>query len=335
MPADMTAPIALTLGDPAGIGPELAVAAWQALRATGPVFFWLGDPVLLNNAVPFRLIEKPEDAEQTFSDALPVLPVTCPTLVTPGQPTSDNAPAVIESIERAVGFVLEGRAGGVTTNPIAKHILAASGFAYPGHTEFLAALCQTTGQEVMMLVSPQLKVVPVTIHVSLRRALETLTTDRIIAVARATHSALQNDFGLVSPRLAIAGLNPHAGEEGLMGTEEQTIIGPAIAQLKNEGLCVSGPYPPDTMFSATARPKYDVAICMYHDQALIPLKTLDMAEGVNVTLGLPIIRTSPDHGTAFDIAAPVDGSSRADPSSLLAALRLADFMSQHRRGNSQ
>ncbi|GAN91085.1 pyridoxal phosphate (vitamin B6) biosynthetic, 4-hydroxythreonine-4-phosphate dehydrogenase PdxA [Gluconobacter frateurii M-2] len=332
----MSAPIALTLGDPAGIGPELTVAAWRALRSTGPAFFWLGDPLLLNDAIPFRLIEKPEDATEIFPDALPVIPVTCPVTVTPGQPTSENAPGVIESIERAVSYVQDGRAGGVTTNPIAKHILAASGFAYPGHTEFLAALCHTAGQEVMMLASPQLKVVPVTIHVSLRQALENLTAERIIAVTRATHGALQRDFGLSSPRLAIAGLNPHAGEEGLMGIEEQTIIGPAITQLKNEGLCVSGPFPPDTMFSATARPKYDVAICMYHDQALIPLKTLDMAEGVNVTLGLPIIRTSPDHGTAFDIAGPVGSiTGRADPSSLLAALRLADFMSQHRRGNSQ
>ena len=337
MVTDMTAPIALTLGDPAGIGPELAVAAWRALSACGgPAFYWLGDPALLNDAVPFRLIQVPEETADVFSDALPVLPVICPAPVTPGKPSSANACAVVESIKQAVTHVQTGRAGAVTTNPIAKHILAASGFAYPGHTEFLAALCGTTGQEVMMLVSPHLRVVPVTIHVSLRQALENLTIDRIITVARATHSALQQDFGINSPRLAIAGLNPHAGEEGLMGTEEQTIIRPAITQLEREGLCVSGPFPPDTMFTATARPHYDVAICMYHDQALIPLKTLDMAEGVNVTLGLPIIRTSPDHGTAFDIAGPIGNDfGKADPSSLLAALRLASFMSQHRREDSQ
>ncbi|MBS1032012.1 4-hydroxythreonine-4-phosphate dehydrogenase PdxA [Gluconobacter cerinus] len=332
----MNAPIALTLGDPAGIGPELAALAWSTLRETGPTFFWLGDPALLNDAIPFKLIEAPEDAHDVFSDALPVLPVECLAPVVPGKPDSRNAAAVIASIEQAVRYVQSGQAAGLTTNPIAKHILASAGFSFPGHTEFLAALCHCDGQEVMMLASPHLRVVPVTIHVSLRQAIESLTTERIVAVTLATHKALQSDFGITRPRLAIAGLNPHAGEEGMMGTEEKTIIGPAIAILKSQGLTVMGPFPPDTMFSATARPGYDAAICMYHDQALIPLKTLDMAEGVNVTIGLPIIRTSPDHGTAFDIAGPVGRSdSQVDPSSLLAALRLADSMSRHKKGDNR
>jgi len=207
----------------------------------------------------------------------------------------------------------------VVTNPINKAVLKAAGFAHPGHTEFLAALTGATGGEVMMLASPELRVVPVTIHVSLRQALSQLTTAGIIHVARVTHAALVRDFGIAAPRLAIAGLNPHAGESGHMGSEEITLIAPAIAALRAEGIDASGPWPPDTMFTAQARPRYDAAICHYHDQALIPLKTLDMTGGVNITLGLPIVRTSPDHGTAYDIA----GKGVADAGSLIAALRLA------------
>lgn len=326
-------PLALTLGDPAGIGPQLAVEAWRTLRHAGEgVFFWLGDPRLVEGAVPVTRIETPEEAAAVFEDSLPVLPVTCDVGVIPGQPDPRNAAATISSIRQAVEFALAGRAGGVVTNPIAKHVLAAAGFPYPGHTEFLAALCNMPGEEIMMLASPRLRVVPVTVHVSLRTALNTLTTGRIVQVAEIAHAALKRDFGIVAPRLAIAGLNPHAGEHGMMGDEEVTTIQPAIDRLRAQGIDCQGPLPPDTMFSAKARPHYDVAICMYHDQALIPLKTLDMEEGVNVTLGLPIIRTSPDHGTAFDIAGPVTETCRADVSSLLAAIRLAGEMSAYREG---
>ncbi|MBF0877611.1 4-hydroxythreonine-4-phosphate dehydrogenase PdxA [Gluconobacter cerevisiae] len=329
----LSRPLALTLGDPAGIGPQLAAEAWRRLRHSEEgAFFWLGDPRLVEAAVPLTLIETPEEAGAVFADSLPILPVLCEADVIPGQPDPRNAAATISSIRLAVEYALAGRAGGVVTNPIAKHVLAATGFPYPGHTEFLAALCGMAGEEIMMLVSPQLRVVPVTVHVSLRKALETLTTDRIVSVAQTANAALKRDFGIETPRLAIAGLNPHAGEQGLMGEEEITIIRPAIERLRAQGIDCQGPFPPDTMFSATARPNYDVAICMYHDQALIPLKTLDMAEGVNVTLGLPIIRTSPDHGTAFDIAGPVTETCRADVSSLLAAIRLADGMSAYREG---
>ena len=219
-----------------------------------------------------------------------------------------------------------GAVAGVVTNPIAKSVLMAAGFPHPGHTEFLAELTGVAGREVMMLASPMLRVVPVTIHVSLRRALDTLSTASILSAARTTHAALASDFGIAAPRLAVAGLNPHAGEQGRMGSEEASIIQPAIDQLRAEGMDVTGPYPPDTMFTEAARARYDAAICMYHDQALIPLKTLDMQGGVNVTLGLPIVRTSPDHGTAFDIA----GKNLADPSSLIAAIRLAHEVSEAR-----
>lgn len=326
-------PLALTLGDPAGIGPQLAVEAWRMLRRSGKsVFFWLGDPRLVEGTVPVTWIETPEEAAAVFEDSLPILPVTCDVDVIPGQPDPRNAAATISSIRQAVEFALEGRAGGVVTNPIAKHVLAAGGFPYPGHTEFLAALCDMPGEEIMMLASPRLRVVPVTVHVSLRTALNTLTADRIVQVAGIAHAALKRDFGIGAPRLAIAGLNPHAGEHGMMGDEEITIVQPAIDRLRAQGIDCQGPMPPDTMFSPKARPHYDVAICMYHDQALIPLKTLDMEEGVNVTLGLPIIRTSPDHGTAFDIAGSVTETGHADVSSLLAAIQLAGEMSAYREG---
>jgi 4-hydroxythreonine-4-phosphate dehydrogenase len=228
---------------------------------------------------------------------------------------------VIASIEMAVRLAQAGRASGVVTNPINKAVLYQAGFAHPGHTEFLGVL---TGAAlpVMMLANDQLRVVPVTVHVGLRAALDSLTTELIVETGRITAESLRRQFGIARPRLGIAGLNPHAGEGGAMGVEELTVIGPAMAMLRHEGIELSGPYPPDTMFTPGARAGYDVAICMYHDQALIPLKTIDMASGVNVTLGLPIVRTSPDHGTAFDIA----GRGIADPSSLIAAIRMADRM---------
>jgi 4-hydroxythreonine-4-phosphate dehydrogenase len=309
--------IVLTMGDPAGIGPEITAGAWHALRATGPAFAVIADPGLLRGRAPTQIVTQP-DVHQ-FAEALPVIPLRLATAATPGRPSTANAAAIIASIETAVHLAQAGEASAVVTNPISKAVLQDAGFPHPGHTEFLAALTGAAGREIMLLASPDLRVVPVTIHVSLRQALDALTTEKIVAAARTTHAALRRDFAIAHPRLAVAGLNPHAGEQGHMGSEEQTIIAPAIAALRAEGIDATGPWPPDTMFTADARPRYDVAICHYHDQALIPLKTLDMWGGVNVTLGLPIIRTSPDHGTAFDIA----GRNIANPASLIAALRLA------------
>jgi len=318
-------PLALTMGDPAGIGGEIAAKAWRALADTGPRFAILADPFWMGGFdVPINVIRSLDQVADVFASALPVLPVELPEIAHQGRPDPANAPAVIASIERAVRLAQSGAAAGIVTNPISKAVLYQAGFPHPGHTEFLGAL--TGGVPFMMLACPALRVVPVTIHVSLRQALAGVTTDAILATARATDAALCRDFGIAAPRLAVAGLNPHAGEQGAMGTEEQTIIAPAIAQLQAEGIDATGPFPPDTMFTDAARPTYDAAICMYHDQALIPLKTLDMTNGVNVTLGLPIVRTSPDHGTAFGIA----GHGLADPASLIAALRLAAELATRR-----
>jgi 4-hydroxythreonine-4-phosphate dehydrogenase len=312
------------MGDPAGIGGEITALAWRKLKASAPQFVVVADPEWLASYALVQVIS--DVGEARFGDAIPVLPVRLREKPVPGAPSVENAGAVVDSVERAVRLAQAGAVGGVVTNPIAKSVLQSAGFPYPGHTEFLAELTGAAGREIMMLASPMLRVVPVTVHVSLRRALDGLTKQAIIAAARTTQLALIRDFGIASPRLAVAGLNPHAGEQGRMGTEEDTLIAPAIAVLRAEGLDVSGPWPPDTMFTESARARYDAAICMYHDQALIPLKTLDMAGGVNVTLGLPIVRTSPDHGTAFDIA----GKGVADESSLIAALRLADAIAARR-----
>ena len=318
-------PLALTMGDPAGIGGEITAAAWRALAPDGPVFAVLADPFWVGSLdVPMAVVASLAEAADVFGAALPVLAVELPAIAHPGRPDPANAAAVIASIERAVQLAMAGEAGAVVTNPISKAVLYQAGFPYPGHTEFLGAL--TGGDPVMMLACPQLRVVLVTIHVSLRQALAGVTLPAILATARATAAALRRDFGIPHPRLAIAGLNPHAGEGGAMGTEETEVIVPAVAALRQEGIDATGPFPPDTMFTATARMGYDAAVCMYHDQGLIPLKTLDMAGGVNVTLGLPIIRTSPDHGTAFDIA----GQGRADPGSLVAALRMASELAGRR-----
>jgi 4-hydroxythreonine-4-phosphate dehydrogenase len=326
-------PIALTMGDPAGIGGELTLRAWLA-RA--PVFFVLDDPDRLTALaarmalpVPIREIATPAAAAAVFPDALPVLAVRLPAPAPPGKPNPANAQAVMSSIERATDLALHGQAGAVVTNPINKAALYAAGFAHPGHTEFLAALTGVPGQEVMMLAAPALRVVPVTVHVSLRAAIDRLDTALIVSVARTTAAALRRDFGIAHPRLAVAGLNPHAGEQGALGAEDAAIVQPAIAALQADGIAAAGPYPPDTMFTEQARAGYDAAICMYHDQALIPLKTLDMHHGVNVTLGLPIVRTSPDHGTAYDIA----GTGQADATSLIAALEMAGaIVAQRARG---
>ena len=320
-----TKPLVLTMGDPAGIGGEITAKAWRALASGGPPFAIVADPFWVGGLdVPMAVIQHLDQVADVFASALPVLSLSLPEIARPGRPDPANAPAVIASIERAVALVQAGEAGAVVTNPISKAVLYQAGFPHPGHTEFLGAL--TGGTPVMMLACPQLRVVPVTIHISLRRALDTLSTELIVAVARATHAALQRDFGIAAPRLAVAGLNPHAGEEGAMGDEEIWMVRPAVEALRAEGIDATGPYPPDTMFTEAARPTYDAAICLYHDQALIPLKTLDMVGGVNVTLGLPVIRTSPDHGTAFGIA----GQGVADPGSLIAALRMAADLAERR-----
>ncbi len=314
--------LALTMGDPAGIGGELTVSAWRALRHGGPAFAAIDDPARLAG-IPVRAVESLAEAAAVFPDALPVLPQPLAAAAVPGRPDGANAAATIASIERAVRLAQAGEAAAVVTNPISKAVLYAAGFSHPGHTEFLGALTGCA-HPVMMLANDFLRVVPVTVHVSLRAALDGLSTEAIVATARITAAALRDQFGIAAPRLAVAGLNPHAGEGGAMGNEEAALIAPAVAALRNEGIAATGPHSPDTLFTPAARAGYDAAICMYHDQALIPLKTLDMASGVNVTLGLPIIRTSPDHGTAFDIA----GQNRADPASLIAALRLAATLAQ-------
>ena len=330
----MLKPLALTSGEPAGIGPDISIAAWlHRSELKLPAFYLLGDPdflrhraKLLGLAVQIADVS-PEDAVATFADALPVVATGHPATARPGQPDDTSADAAISSIRQAVVDVAKGRAGAVVTNPIAKSVLYRAGFRHPGHTEFLAELAATGGrtpQPVMMLWSPTLAVVPVTIHLSLREAIAQLSSELIVSTARIAVADLKTRFGVASPRLAISGLNPHAGEDGTLGTEDQTIVAAAVEILRREGIAVRGPLPADTMFHDAARKTYDCAICMYHDQALIPIKTVAFEDAVNVTLGLPFIRTSPDHGTAFDIA----GSGRANPSSLIAALRLAARMAQ-------
>lgn len=322
----LSLPIGITMGDPAGIGPELISPLWHRLRATGPCFVWLGDPRLLPSNVPFQIVETGRAAVSCFDQRLPVMPVSLQEDAVPGRPNPRHASSIVTSIENATHLAREGKLSAVVTNPISKHVLKEAGFAFPGHTEFLAHLCGVLGKEVMMLVSPHLRVVPVTIHLSLQDAIARLDTQLIEAVGTTLITSLHRDFGIQKPRIAVAGLNPHAGEAGYMGDEEARIIAPAIAVLRRLNALISDPLPPDTMFAPHMRANYDAALCMYHDQALIPLKTLDMAHGVNVTLGLPIVRTSPDHGTAFDIA----GHGVADGSSLHEAVQLAHALYMHR-----
>jgi 4-hydroxythreonine-4-phosphate dehydrogenase len=321
----MTRPVALTCGEPAGIGPEIAAKAWAALGAGLP-FFYLGDPGHLPEGVPLALIDAPEEAAAAAARGLPVLAHRFPSPRLPGRPQPEHAAEVIAVIARAVDLVQRGAAGAVCTLPIHKKALKdGAGFAYPGHTEYLAALAGVD-RVVMMLACDALRVVPATIHIPIAEVPQALTADLLEATIRTTDRALRQDFGIASPRIAVAGLNPHAGEGGAMGSEELAMIGPLLAALHAEGLGVTGPWPADTMFHAAARARYDAAVAMYHDQALIPIKTIDFAGGVNVTLGLPFVRTSPDHGTAFDIA----GQDIADPSSLIAALRMAARMAAAR-----
>jgi 4-hydroxythreonine-4-phosphate dehydrogenase len=325
----MAKPLALTSGEPAGIGPDITIKAWLRRNELKlPPFYLLGDRDLLARratalGLEVRLADvRAEDAFDAFADALPVVATGHGASAEPGLPDDTSADAATASIRQAVGDVLAGRASAVVTNPIAKSVLYRTGFRHPGHTEFLAELVASGGrtpQPVMMLWSPALVVVPVTIHVPLREAVAQLSSDLIVTTVRIANAALKARFGLANPRLAVTGLNPHAGEDGTLGTEELRIVKPAVDILRAEGVRVTGPLPADTMFHDAARKSYDCAICMYHDQALIPVKTLAFDDAVNVTLGLPFVRTSPDHGTAFDIA----GTGRANPSSLIAALRLA------------
>ncbi|WP_261331667.1 4-hydroxythreonine-4-phosphate dehydrogenase PdxA [Maritalea mobilis] len=322
MSVTQPAPIVLTLGEPAGIGPEIAAAAWSRLSGRLP-FFVLGDPKHLEGlGVPIAPIHAAAEADTAIFHGLPVLPHAFPAAREPGRPSAENASAVIDAIARAVDLVMRGEAGALTTGPIHKKALQdGAGFRFPGHTEYLAHL-GGVDRVVMMLAGPDLRVVPTTIHIALHDVPAALTRPLLMDTIRITDAALRHDFGIETPRLAIAGLNPHAGEGGAMGMEEIELIGPVIETLKAEGLALSGPHSADTLFHAKARARYDAAICMYHDQALIPIKTLAFDQGVNVTLGLPFIRTSPDHGTAFDIA----GQGIADPASLIAALEMAAEM---------
>jgi 4-hydroxythreonine-4-phosphate dehydrogenase len=328
----MAKPLALTSGEPAGIGPDIAITAWLRRNDLNlPPFYLLGDrsffaerAKILGLNVEFA-DSSPEEAQAAFANALPVVATGKRATARPGEPDETSANAALASIRNAVDDVRAGKASAVVTNPIAKSVLYRAGFRHPGHTEFLAELAANGGaapQPVMMLWSATLAVVPVTIHLALREALTKLTTELIVTTARIAVADLKARFGLAHPRLVFSGLNPHAGEEGSLGMEDIEIVTPAIELLRGEGIDARGPLPADTMFHAAARKSYDCAICMYHDQALIPIKTIAFEDAVNVTLGLPFIRTSPDHGTAFDIA----GTGKANPSSLIAALRLAARM---------
>ena len=319
----MSAPILLTCGDPSGIGPEIAAKAWVA----GERFVWIGDPRHLPSGTSWREVV---EGESPVDGPLAVMRHDFAAPARPGEPDPANAAGVIAVIERAVGLVRSGKGAAVCTAPITKKALKdGAGFAFPGHTEFLAHLAGV-GRVVMMLACPGLRVVPATIHIPLSDVPKALTSALLEDTIRITYAGLIRDFGLSRPRIAVAGLNPHAGEGGAMGWEDERMIRPLIARLAAEGFDITGPRPADTMFHAAARAGYDVAICAYHDQALIPIKTIDFAGGVNVTLGLPFVRTSPDHGTAYDIA----GKGIADPSSLIAALRMARDMAA-KRGDHQ
>jgi 4-hydroxythreonine-4-phosphate dehydrogenase len=329
----VTAPLAVTLGDPAGVGPEIIAKAWAALRDTGPAFVVIGDHAVLAEAGAGALkrVSRPAEAPAVFAEALPVVDLPTEGPVVAGRPSAKAAPAIVRWIETAVQLALAGEAAGVVTAPIAKAPLYAAGFKFPGHTEFLGELTAGAPQEgargpVMMLTAQDLRVTLVTVHEPIARVPSRLSIDAVVTAGLVTAQALRRDFGIAAPRLAVAGLNPHAGESGAIGREEVEIVAPAVEALRAAGVDASGPYPADTMFPAEMRARYDAALCMYHDQALIPVKMLDFWGGVNVTLGLPIVRTSPDHGTGFDIA----GRGVARPDSLIAAIRLADRIARTR-----
>jgi len=331
-----TSPLALTLGDPAGVGPEIVVKAWNELRSDGPAFMAVGDFQALASASAagasiLRRVHAPEDAVRAFPDALPVLDLPMRSPVVAGQPSPANANAVIQWIETAVGLALRGDVSGVVTAPIAKAPLYEAGFKFPGHTEFLGELTAAANYDgargpIMMLTAQDLRVTLVTVHEPIAKVASLISVEKIVNAGLVTAQSLRRDFGLLAPRVAVAGLNPHAGESGGIGREEIEIVEPAVRALRNLGVDATGPYPADTLFPEAMRARYDAVVCLYHDQALIPVKMLDFWGGVNVTLGLPIVRTSPDHGTAFDIA----GRGLARPDSLVQALRLADQIARRR-----
>lgn len=327
-------PLALTMGEPGGVGGELAAKAWRALSRGGPAFFLIDDPARIEAfGEPVAHIEAPAQAVKAMKKGVPVLDIGARIDPAPGRADPGFARHVVASIERAVSLALSGDAGGVITAPIHKAALLSAGFQFAGHTDFLGELTAQASMPlgrargpVMMLAAPGLRTVPVTVHAPLREAIAALTSDIIVRAGLITAESLREDFGVENPRLAFSGLNPHAGEEGRLGAEDGAVIAPAIETLKAKGIDARGPLPADTMFYEEARAKYDAAICMYHDQALIPIKTLAFHDAVNVTLGLPIVRTSPDHGTALDIA----GRNIARPDSLIAAIRLAAEMASRR-----
>jgi 4-hydroxythreonine-4-phosphate dehydrogenase len=324
-----SAPIALSLGDPAGIGPEIVVGAWRALRESGPAFVVIGDFTTLARicgpeaATP---IDRLADGPALFADHLPVLDLPLPAPASPGAPDPAAAPSIAAWIDRAAALALTGEASALVTAPIAKAPLYKAGFKFPGHTEFLGERTGARDAPVMMLAAGDLRCALVTIHEPLAKVPGALSLEAIVRVGMTTAEALKRDFGIAAPRLAVAALNPHAGEDGALGGEEAAIIAPAVRALQAAGIAARGPFPADTLFHPEARMTYDAALCMYHDQALIPVKMLDFWAGVNITLGLPIVRTSPDHGVAYDIA----GKGVARPDSLIAALRLAAAIAARR-----
>ena len=327
----MPAPLVLTLGEPAGVGPEIVAAAWRALSSSGAPFAVIGDARLLADHAPIQTVVDPAGAAAVFARALPVIDLPLPAPVTPGRPDPANAGMVADWIEYGVNLALTGEASGLVTAPIAKAPLYAAGFRFPGHTEFIAELTADTPMAgtrgpVMMLTARDLRACLVTIHVALDQVPELVTADRVTRTARVVNESMKRDFGLASPRIALAALNPHAGEGGALGLQEITVLKPAVDILRREGLNITDPRPADSLFHDEARATYDAVVCLYHDQALIPVKTLDFWGGVNATLGLPIVRTSPDHGTGFDIA----GKGLARPDSLIAAIRLATEMAATR-----
>jgi 4-hydroxythreonine-4-phosphate dehydrogenase len=325
------APLAVSMGDPAGIGPEVIARAWAARREAGlPPFFTIGDARAIAAVWdgPVARLSSPAEAAEAFDHALPLIQVDDPGDIVPGQPNLAGARCALDSLELAAGLARGGVAGGLVTGPVSKAQLYAIGFVYPGQTEFVAERCGiAAANAVMMLAGPTLRTVPLTVHAPLAEVPRLLSTELIVTRARITARALCRDFGIVRPRLAIAGLNPHAGEDGTLGREEIDIIRPAIEALMIEEIDVIGPLAADTMFHAAARARYDAALCMYHDQALIPLKSLHFEDGVNITLGLPLVRTSPDHGTAFNIA----GTGTADPRAMIAAIQMAGACAARRQ----
>lgn len=330
-------PLAVSLGDPAGIGPEIILQAWKArdahklmpFAAVGGADVLRAASDILELECPIAPVSSPAQAQTCFSSALPVL-CDLDGSYEPGSPKAEGAQLALSSLKLATQLVIDGEASAVVTAPIAKSLLEQVGFQHPGQTEFLAAACGLPeNSSVMMLAGPNLRAVPLTVHCPLADVPKMLSSDLIVTRGRTVAHALKHDFGITRPRIAITGLNPHAGENGKFGSEERDIIVPSIAQLNAEGVTATGPHPADALFTAHSRGKFDAALCMYHDQALIPVKALDFDQGVNITLGLPIIRTSPDHGTAFDIA----GKGIATPDAMIAAIRMAGELARQRSQN--